>query len=276
MLMDDAEVEKDKARSPVYEAPGSRSPSRERSPVCPVLNACYTQNFRPKQVFGPWPVPKVTQATLKERRKRKEDEVAQDQKRGRQREQDPGSRVRKRQGPGPSKSQEPSPAKGQGCRNQMATGNRQARMRSQDWICNCDICKTSPGREMGVELGPEEPGRRRLKVLSTWTPPRTCSRIPCGTRQRGRSPSARRFREEATCMDELWEATTARSRSMSPQGWGRSPYRQEAPARRPQGCSLDREEPKMAWSSMDREELKKMRKQTENEKRIIEHTMEAL
>ena len=63
---------------------------------------------------------------------------------------------------------------------------------------------------------------------------------------------------------------------MSPQGWGRSPYRQEAAARRPQGCSLDREELRMAWSSMDREELKKMRKQTENEKRIIEHTMEAL
>ena len=28
----------------------------------------------------------------------------------------------------------------------------------------------------------------------------------------------------------------------------------------------------MAWSSIDREELKKMRKQTENEKRIIERT----
>ena len=167
VLMNKAEVEKDEARSPIYKAPGSRSPSRERSPVRPVLNAYYTQKFRPKHVFGPRPVPQVTQATLKERRKRKEDEVAQDQKRGRQREQDPGSRVLERQGPGPSKSQEPSPARCQGCWSQMATGNRQARMRSQDWICNCDICKTFPGREMGEELGPEEPGRRRLKVLST-------------------------------------------------------------------------------------------------------------
>ena len=204
--------------------------------------------------------------------------MAQDQKRGRQREQDPGSRVQERQGPGPSRSQEPSPARDQGCWSQMATGNRQARMWSQDRICNCEICKTFLGREMGMELGPEESVRRRLKVISTWTPPRTRSRSPCSSRQEGRSPSTRRSREEATCRDELLEATTPRSRSISlnVQGQGRSPYRQEAAARRPQGCSLDREELRMAWSSMDREELKKMRKQTENEKLIIERTRDAL
>ena len=187
--MEEAEAENDEARSPIYKAPGSRSPSREGSPVLPVLNvrpvlnAYYTQNFRPKQVFGPRPVLQVTQATLQERRKRLAAEVAKDQKRGRQREQDPGSRVQDRQGPGPSRIQEPSPARGQRCRSQMATGNRQARMRSQDWICNCDICKTFPGREKSEELGPEKPGRRRLKVFSTWTPPRTRSRSPCWRRE---------------------------------------------------------------------------------------------
>ena len=134
VLMEEAEAEKDEARSPIYKAPGSRSPSREGSPVLPVLNvrpvlnAYYTQHFRPKQVFGPPPVLQVTQATLQERRKRLAAEVAKDQKRGRQRQQDPKSRVLERQGPGPSRSQEPSPARDQGCRSQMATGNRQARI----------------------------------------------------------------------------------------------------------------------------------------------------
>ena len=104
VLMEEAEAEKNEARSPIYKAPGSRSPSRERSPVRPVLKAYYTQNFRPKQVFGPRPVLQVTQATLQERRKRLAAKVAQDQKRGRQREQDPKSRVPERQGPGPSRS----------------------------------------------------------------------------------------------------------------------------------------------------------------------------
>ena len=81
-MMEEAEAEKDEARSPIYKAPGSRSPSREGSPVLPVLNvrpvlnAYYTQNFRPKQVFGPRPVLQVTQATLRERRKRLAAEVA--------------------------------------------------------------------------------------------------------------------------------------------------------------------------------------------------------
>ena len=50
VFLEEAEAEKDKARSPVYEAPVSRSPSREKSPIRPVLYAYYTQNFRPKQV----------------------------------------------------------------------------------------------------------------------------------------------------------------------------------------------------------------------------------
>ena len=35
VLMEEAEAEKDEARSPIYKAPGSRSPSREGSPVPP-------------------------------------------------------------------------------------------------------------------------------------------------------------------------------------------------------------------------------------------------
>ena len=82
VLKEEAEAEKDKARSPIYKASWSRSPSREGSPVrpvlnvLPVLNAYYTQTFRPKQVFGPRPVLQVTQATLRERRKRLAAEVA--------------------------------------------------------------------------------------------------------------------------------------------------------------------------------------------------------
>ena len=73
-MMDEAEANKVKMDSPEYVAPGSRSPSRERSPVRPLLNAYFTQNFRPKQVYGPTSVPQVTPTTPAERRKRKEDE----------------------------------------------------------------------------------------------------------------------------------------------------------------------------------------------------------
>ena len=64
MMMAEAKADKVEAGSPEYKAPGSLSPSREQSPIPPVLNAYYTQNFRPKQVYGPRPVPKVTPSTL--------------------------------------------------------------------------------------------------------------------------------------------------------------------------------------------------------------------
>ena len=89
----------------------------------------------------------LTQATLQETRKRKKDQVAKNQKRGRQRQQDPKSRVLERQGPGPSRSQEPSPARGQGCWSQMATRNRHARMRNQDWILIVMSGKLSQGKK---------------------------------------------------------------------------------------------------------------------------------
>ena len=97
MMMAEAKADKVEAGSPEYKAPGSLSPSREQSPIRPVLNAYYTQNFRPKQVYGPRPVPKVTPSTLAERRKRKEDEVERDQKRGRHKQHDQahqGARIR--------------------------------------------------------------------------------------------------------------------------------------------------------------------------------------
>ena len=52
-MMAEAEADKVKINSPEYVAPGSRSLSRERSPIRPILNAYFTQNFRPKQVYGP-------------------------------------------------------------------------------------------------------------------------------------------------------------------------------------------------------------------------------
>ena len=48
IMMDEADAEKVKIDSPEYVAPGSWSPSRERSPIRPILNAYFTQNFRLK------------------------------------------------------------------------------------------------------------------------------------------------------------------------------------------------------------------------------------
>ena len=75
MMMAEAEADKVKIDSPQYVAPWSRSLSRERSPSRPVLNAYFTQNIRPRQVYGQRPVPRVTPSTTAERRKRKEVEV---------------------------------------------------------------------------------------------------------------------------------------------------------------------------------------------------------
>ena len=119
MMMDEAEANKVKINSPECVAPGSRSPSRERSPIRPVLNAYFTQNFRPKQVYGQRPVPQVTPSTLAKRRKRKEDEVERGQTRG--------------QGSSGSQDQDSSGSQAlgtcwkSGCREQGAPGIRQAR-----------------------------------------------------------------------------------------------------------------------------------------------------
>ena len=104
-----------------YMAPGSRSPSRERSPVRPVLNAYFTQKFRPKQVYGPRPSPQVTPLTLVERSKRKEEEVERDQTRGRQKKQDQGSSGSHDQVSSGRQDQEPS--RRVGCREQGAPGH---------------------------------------------------------------------------------------------------------------------------------------------------------
>ena len=74
----------------------------------------------------------------------------------------------------------------------------------------------------------------------------------------------RRSDAEAVCRDELWEATSPRSRSMSPQGRGRSPCRQEKVSRRPHMCSQEREKIGRAWKIIDREQ------------QIIESTRDAL
>ena len=80
VLMDEVEAEKDKVKRPEYKAPGSRSPSKDPREKSPVLNAYYTQNFRPRQVYGPRTVPQVA-----ETRKRSKEEEAQDERRGKQR-----------------------------------------------------------------------------------------------------------------------------------------------------------------------------------------------
>ena len=196
-MMAEAEADKVKIDSSNYMAPRSRSRSRERSPIRPVLNAYFTQNFRPKQVYGPTSVPQVTPTTPAERRKRKEDEV--------ERRQTGGQGSSGSQDQDSSGSQAPGTCWKSGCQEQGAQGIRKARAWSQERICNCRICKTFPGRELSEEKGQDEPERRRLKVLLTWTPPRTRSRSPQGAKQRCRSPSMRTSDEEAVCRDKLWE-----------------------------------------------------------------------
>ena len=68
----------------------------------------------------------------------------------------------------------------------------------------------------------DKTGRRQLKVLLTWPPPRIRTRSPYGARQRGRSPSMRRSKEEAQYRDKLWEATMPRNSLMTQQGRGGS------------------------------------------------------
>ena len=69
-------------KSPEYRAPGSWSPSRGQRERRPVLNAYFTQNFRPRQVAK---VPNVVQVT--EGRKCSKEAEAVGTRRGRQRRQ---------------------------------------------------------------------------------------------------------------------------------------------------------------------------------------------
>ena len=113
VLMDEAEAEEEMNKNKNPEAPGPRSPGqgpRERSPV---LNAYYTQNFRPRQVAK---FPTVTQVT--EGKKRSKEEEAQGARRGSQRRQ---SNSQERQDP-------------------VAQGDK-GMTRSQDAICDCSICQ---------------------------------------------------------------------------------------------------------------------------------------
>ena len=119
VLMAEVEAKRDKVRSPEYEAPGSRSPSKDPGEKSPVLNAYYTQNFRPRQVYGPRTVPQVV-----ETRKRSKEEEAQDERRGRQRRQEPGARSKERQDSGASEDR--------------------VRTRSQGAFCYCKVCQTMP------------------------------------------------------------------------------------------------------------------------------------
>ena len=129
MMMAEAEADKVKIDSPQYVAPWSRSPSRERSPSRPVLNVYFTQNFKPKQVYGQSAAPQVTPSITAERRKRKEVKVERGQTRG---QGSSGS-----QGQDSSGSQAPGTCWKSGCREQGAPGIRQARALSQERTRGC-------------------------------------------------------------------------------------------------------------------------------------------
>ena len=69
MLLDQAEAVQINVDSPDYVAPGSRSPSKGRSPRSPALTALFSQ------VCAAGTDPQVTPASPKESRKRREEEV---------------------------------------------------------------------------------------------------------------------------------------------------------------------------------------------------------
>ena len=137
-MLDEAEADQITVDSPEYIAPGSSSPSGERSPrspskdpreKSPLLNAYYTQNLRPRQVYKPPTVPQVTPASLAVSKKVREDEVGRARARSRQLGQARGS----------SEYKDQSPAE------------RGSRAGSQEWICICKFCKLYRGRECSVQ-----------------------------------------------------------------------------------------------------------------------------
>ena len=138
MMMAEAEADKVEVDSPKYVALVSQSPSWERSPVRPVLNAYFTQNFRPKRVYGPRPSPQVTPSTLAERKKRKQDKVKRDQK-----QQDQGSSGSHNQVS--SRPQDQEPSRKDGCQEQGAPGIRQARAWARNGFVTAGPVKLSQG-----------------------------------------------------------------------------------------------------------------------------------
>ena len=176
MLMEEAGAAGAPARdrSPEYRAPGLWSPRRGQRERSTVLNAYYTQNFRPRQVAK---VPNVAQVT--EGRKRSKEGEAQGTRRGRERRQ--------------SNSLE---------HQEQGTPGDGGRRQSQEAIRECKVCQTMPGRTMREDPDPARTGRRRLTVLSMWTP-EPKSRIASGSRPGARSPGPSRSGGRTRCGDEF-------------------------------------------------------------------------
>ena len=88
-------------------------------------------------------------------------------------------------------------------------GERRRSARSQEPFCECRVCQQFPERSMEA-VDPTESGRRRLKVVSTWTPePR--SRTSSSTKQRSKTKSpASRTQEQGSRFE-----TRRRSKSTS-------------------------------------------------------------
>ena len=203
MAMDEAEEAGANARSPspeiehieveeapmdeaekdlVYVPPESqdKEPDREPDMEIRVLNAYYTQGFKPKQVYSPSSVSQVTSKTGKTQ----EEEAL---------EEDVGRQIRQEQ-----------EARGRELPSSGARGDS-PRSRSQDAVCGCEYCKKKPGRAVSPDTDQDRSGSRRVRARSTWTP-----------EARSRSPSARpdgpRFGGSSRCGDQLWEAMKAEAK----------------------------------------------------------------
>ena len=99
-------------------------------------------------------------------------------------------------------------------------------------------------KECSNEDEQDEPGTRRFRAVSTWTPPRKRSRSPRGGQMRCKSPHGCRAAASVGCRDEL--------RSMTPENRGRSPRR--LLSRWPNMGRLEREKLGWAWIMVDRKQ----------------------
>ena len=169
VLMEDAEEggPASRDRSPVYTAPGEQERSRDSSAERILRSrAYYTEGYKNHQVN------KVSSNVA---------QVTEGRKRG---QQDWCSTMPRR---GRPRWQSISP-------ETRETGNeveRRRSARSQEPFCECRVCQQFPERSMEA-VDPTESGRRRLKVVSTWTPePRSRTSLSTKQRSRTQKPTSR-------------------------------------------------------------------------------------
>ena len=167
-LMDEAEESQTAAGSgsPAYVAPGELEGSSFEKTTR--TRAYYTEDYKNSQVN------KVVSSVVQvnEGRKRgQEDRCAMPS----------GGRPRWR-----------SPSPGTAARSPESgpTGDARRRHGSQEPFCECQVCELYPECSRGAVVDPTESGRRRLRVVSTWTPePRSRERSSTRPRSRLSSPA---------------------------------------------------------------------------------------